>query len=311
MLAPSPGTELELHWESPPQCPRAEAVRAAIDANLGEGAFDADPSSIVARGTITAEAGGWQLDVEVSLPSGRVERRVVGRTCEDFASAAGLMIAVALDPLRVTSTIAEPPAVAPAVVPQADEAERPELAARTKPAAPTHRERALAIEPRLGGVLEIGSLDRLRGGVAASVGFVGPLWRVDLVAHYWAPRAVKEFATAPDAGVSVQQVGGGARACVRPRAGPVELPTCVGFEAGASIARGIGLAESEDSVLPWAAVVMGQELTWVSRRRVGLFVGVDAMLHVVRPRFRVEDLGIAAETGWAGVRFVFGPLVRI
>jgi hypothetical protein len=43
---------------------------------------------------------------------------------------------------------------------------------------------------------------------------------------------------------------------------------------------------------------------------VGVFVGADAMLHVVRPRFRVIDLGVAATTSWVGARFVAGPLVR-
>lgn len=312
VLAPSPGTELELQWAAPPQCPQAPTVRAAIDANLGQATFDAALSSIVARGTITPDGGAWQLDVEVSLPSGRVERSVVGRDCEDLASAAGLMIAVALDPLRVVDTVGEPPPslIRPDAVPQADEEERPELSPRRQPLVPKGRERLL-IEPRVGGVLEIGSLGLVRGGVAAGVGFVGPRWRVDIVAQWWAPRPVRPFGAALDAGVSVQQVGGGARACVRSRVGPVELPTCLGFEAGVAVAGGIGLDEPRNAALPWAAAVVGQELTWVSRRRVGVFVGADAMLHVVRPRFRVADLGIAARTGWVGVRFVVGPLVRM
>ncbi|HWB74513.1 MAG TPA: hypothetical protein VG755_06150 [Nannocystaceae bacterium] len=309
VLAPSPGTELALQWDAPPECPQGSAVREAIDANLGEGDFDA---AIAARGTIVADGERWRLDVEVTLSSGRVERSVVSRECAGLADAAGLIIAVALDPLRVVHTVAQPPPVPtrPIAVPQADEVERPQLEQRTQPRAPKQT-RSLAIEPRIGGVLELGALGLVRGGIAAGVGLVGPRYRIDFVAHYLAPRAVRRFDAAPDAGVSVQQAGVGARACVRSRLGPVELPTCLGFEAGVAVARGIGLGAPHRTALPWAAVVIGQELTWVSRRRLGVFVGADAMVHVVRPRFRVSDLGTAARTGWVGVRFVAGPVVRI
>lgn len=313
LLAPSPGTELELQWDAPPACPQEPEVREAIDANLGEGIFDAAAGSIAAHGTITADGEAWRLDVVVTLPSGRFERAVTSRECAGLAAAAGLVIAVALDPLRVVHTAAEPPSVPtrPDAVPQADEVERPALELHPQPPPSKPRTRKPAIEPRVGGVLELGSLGVLRGGIAAGVGFVGPRYRIDVVGHYLAPRDVRRFGPAPNAGVSVQQGGVGARACVRSRLGPVELPTCLGFEAGVAAARGTGLDAPRDTALPWAAAVLGQELTWVSRRRVGVFVGADALLFVVRPRFRVSDLGIAARTGWVGVRFVAGPVVRI
>ena len=75
--------------------------------------------------------------------------------------------------------------------------------------------------------------------------------------------------------------------------------------------RGIGLARVNASSAPWAAVVLGPELSWISRHRVGLWVAVDAMVHVVRPRWIVRDLGIGARTGPVGVRVVVGPSVRL
>lgn len=310
LLASSPGRELELSWDAPSQCPQQAAVREAIDSNLGREAFDAALSSVLARGTITADADQWRLDIEVSWPAGRVQRTVVSRECAELADAAGLIVAVALDLLRVENAGEPLPSlIRPSQAPQANEEERPVLAARREPA-PNERVRSVAIDARLGGVLEIGSLALVRGGFAIGLGFVGARWRVDIVGHYLAPRAVRRFATAPDAGVAVQQSGGGVRACLLARVGPVELPSCVGVEAGVAAARGIGLDDPQGAVLPWAAVVVGQELTWVSRHRIGVFVGVDAMLHVVRPRFRVMDLGVAASTGWVGARVSAGPLVR-
>lgn len=309
-LARSPGTELELQWDAPPSCPQASAVRAAIDSNLGQETFASPPSSVVARGTITAQGEAWRLDVEVSWPAGRVQRSVASGECSELADAAGLIVAVALDLLREMQNEELPP-MRPEVATQVDENERPQLSARPGHAAPPARGRKIAIEPRIGGVLEIGSLERVRGGASAGVGLVGKLWRVDIVGHYWAPRSVRPFAATPGAGVSVQQGGAGARACLRPRVGPVELPTCLGAEAGVARARGIGLDDPKRSSLPWAAVVVGQELTWVSRRSVGIFFGADAMIHAVRPQFRVSDVGTAARTGRVGARFVAGAVVRL
>lgn len=306
VLAHSPGTELELQWDAPPQCPQDDRVRAAIDSNLGPERFES-PATPVVRGTIAAEGDAWRLDVQVSWPSGRLERSVVNRDCAALADAAGLIVAVALDLLR---TVRSEPTLPP-TTPQVDEAERPDLSARRQPEPSLRRRRPPRFEARVGGVLEIGSLHVVRGGVAAGVGLVGDLWRVDLVGQYWAPRTVRRIAGAPEAGVSVQQGGAGVRACLRPRVGQVELPTCVGFEAGVARARGIGLGDGRRSFLPWAAAIVGQELTWVSRSRIGVFVGADAMFHVVRPRFRVSDAGTAATTAWVGARFVAGPVLRL
>jgi hypothetical protein len=300
-LARAPDTDLELQWEAPPSCPDASAVRAAIDANLGREAFASTLSSVVARGTITAQGETWRLDVEVSWSAGRMQRSVVSDGCTELAAAAGLVIAVALDMLRDMQ---------PEAPPQVHEEERPQPIAPPEPA-PPERARKIAIEPRVGAELEIGALEVVRGGVAAGVGFVGARWRVDLVGQYWAPRSVRPFAEAPDAGVSVQQGSAGARACLRARVGPIELPTCLGAVAGGARARGIGLDVPRRALLPWAAVVLGQEVTWVSRRRVGVFVGADAMIHVVRPRFRVTDVGTAVRTSRVGARFVVGALVRV
>ena len=75
--------------------------------------------------------------------------------------------------------------------------------------------------------------------------------------------------------------------------------------------RGIGLARAHASGAPWAAVVLGQELSWISKRRVGAWVAADAMVHVVRPQWIVRDLGSGAQTGPVGVRLVAGPCVRL
>jgi hypothetical protein len=305
-----------LQWSAPPECPTAENVREAIDRNLSRAEFGPALSSVVVEGSIADEPDGWRLHVSVALPSGSVERDVTSSDCTELAAAAGLIIAVALDPLRVVDTVEERVARAAVVArptpiepPREPEERPPNLIATEPPAAPPVR--VIDIDLRAAAVAEFGSLSVLRGGVGIGVGVVGPRYRVDLAAQYWAPRGVRPFAAEPDAGVAVQQAGLGLRGCLTPRFGPVELSSCLGFEAGASWGRGIGIGRTRTTALPWAAAVLGPELSWTSRRRVGVFAGADAMLWVVRPRFHVQDLGIAAQTQWVGVRVIAGPSFRL
>lgn len=304
---------MALEWSAPPECPAAQDVRAAIDRNLSRAEFGPELSAVIVEAAIAEESAGWRLRVAVALPSGSVARDVTSSDCSELADAAGLIIAVALDPLRVVHTVeADTPTKTiepPPPRKQEVDAERPPKLEEPAPppAAPVDR---MDVDLRLAAVGEFGSLALFRGGVGFGVGIVGRIFRVDVAGQYWAPRTVRHFGTDPDAGVAVQQTGLGVRGCLLPRLGPIELSSCAGFEAGASWGTGLGIGIQRTTVVPWAAVVLGQEVAWTSRRRVGVFAGIDAMLWVVRPRFRVQDVG-AVETRPVGVRVVAGPSIRI
>ncbi|MBL4686292.1 MAG: hypothetical protein JKY37_16985 [Nannocystaceae bacterium] len=133
----------------------------------------------------------------------------------------------------------------------------------------------------------------------------------DVAGQYWGPRRVLPFEQARTAGVVVQQGGIAAKVCVIPTNGALEVASCLGADAGVARAGGVGLDVSRVTNAPWVAMSIGQELTWVSRRRVGVWVAADAMVHIVRPQWRVRDLGIAAKTGPVGFRLVVGPTLRL
>ena len=313
LAPPTVGERLGLEWSAPEHCPAAADVRTAIDANLGRDEFGPGVDAVRVDAVVVEDPQGWRLSVAVTLPEGGVQRDLVSADCSELDDAAGLIIAVALDPLRVIETIDA------RIVPvDAEQEDEPEAAPMTEPpapeppaASPIPSRRAVDVDLRLAGVGEFGSLGVLRGGVGLGAGVVGRAFRVDVNAQYWAPRRLFAFAAEPDAGVAVQQGGVGLRGCLRPRLRALEVSSCVGFEVGAAGARGIGLGQRRRSAVPWAAAVVGQELAWTSRRKVGLWVGVDGMLHVVRPRFTIADLGVAAQTRWVGLRLVAGPTVRL
>jgi hypothetical protein len=304
--APSVGEAIGLEWSAPPECPTAADVRAAIDVNLaGEGS--AGPwQSVTVRGSIEAVDDAWLLHLRAELPAGSVVRDVESHACAELAEAAGLILAVVLDPLRFAATSKRVAAVG------SDAEAAPNLAASPPVASPPKvRRRRPAIDLRLGALGEYGSLGGLRAGVWLGVGVVTRRFRFDLAGEYWGPRRELPFDDAPSAGVSVQLGGVAARGCVIPNDGALTFAACVGVEAGAARGQGVGLDRATLSHPAWVAVVVGPELAWISKHRVGLWVAADAMVHVVRPRWTVRDLGVAAHTAPVGFRLVLGPTVRL
>lgn len=307
--APSIGEAIALDWSAPPGCPTAAEVRAAIDVNLAGDGLDGPWDVVQVHGAIEAVDDAWVLHVDAVLPAGSVTRDVESHTCAELAEAAGLILAVILDPLRVVATTKREVVVAQ------DAEQAPKLEATPRIASPpvsTPRRRRGAVDLRLGASGELGSLGgRLRAGAWLGVGVVLRRFRIDVAGQWWGPRRVLPFEAAPSAGVVVQQGGIAVRGCVIPTDGALAFATCLGAEAGVSRGRGTGLQRATVSHPPWVAVVIGPELSWTSTRRVGLWVAADAMVHVVRPRWTVRDLGVAAQTGPVGFRLVLGPTVRL
>ncbi len=292
--SPSVGERLELSWTAPAGCPTQTQVRASIDEYLGRDEFGEAIAQVEIAGRIEPVSGGrFRLGIVVRLPGGTVDREVEAALCEELAAAAGLMIAVALDPLRVVDVVRPPPAPAPAT---------PDPAPAAEP--------RLGVGLRAGGAGQLGVLPGFGAGVWAALALVGPRYRVEVSGQYWLPQEVKPFEDKPRAGARIQFGAAAARACFVPTAGRFEFPSCVAIEVGAARAHGIGLAQTRVSHRPWVAGVVGQELVWVSRRRVGVWLGADGLLNISRPSFLVDDLGTVFETGVAAFRFVGGPLLR-
>ncbi len=353
-FAPSVGDQLQLDWSAPPGCPQQQQVRAAIDVNLAREAFGDQVAAVVVRGSIERDGAGWVLHVRTVLPAGHVERDLFSRDCAELAEAAGLIIAVALDPLRVVQTTKER-RTAVVVDPWGSERSRPRGGGQAEDASTAQGDRSRApesdsgpespsevatgprvrvgepgsesqsdptssqlagagrpsVDLRLGVLGEVGAIGKARGGVWLGLGLVGRRFRLDLAGQYWAPRRLVPFVSEPSAGVVVQLGGVAVRGCwVAPRR-RVALATCAGLEGGAARGRGTGLGRARSSHAPWLAATVGPELTWISRRRVGVWGAADAMLHVLRPQWSVQELGVAARTGAAGFRVVLGPTVRL
>jgi hypothetical protein len=108
-------SEWSLEWVAPASCPDAAALRAAIEGLLGGHVEAKDQLS--ARASVThAPKGTWRVHLSTLTGTVKEERVLDGATCRDVADATALVIALRIDPSRVS---ARPPAapVAPATPP--------------------------------------------------------------------------------------------------------------------------------------------------------------------------------------------------
>jgi hypothetical protein len=77
------------------------------------------------------------------------------------------------------------------------------------------------------------------------------------------------------------------RGCPVLRRGSVAVPLCVGLQVGAmeGRGRGSGLASTTTERSPWLAATVGAAVAWRPRGRVGLWLGADAIVALLRPTF--------------------------
>ncbi|MGH1343713.1 MAG: hypothetical protein ACRBN8_19305 [Nannocystales bacterium] len=307
---------LEVTWTAPEGCPQREAVQTAIASNLAREDFAGALDTVEVRGELVPDPLGWRLSVSVRLPDGAVDRELTAGTCDELAAAAGLIIAVALDPLRVELLRTPKPEPVREGLPEAwanpPPPPAPEPEPATPPGAPVASEpTAVVFDLRLAPMLDLGSLLVVRGGAQAGFGVGGQWFRADASLLYWAPRAIRPFDFAPDAGASLQQVGLGGRACLKPEIGSFEASSCAGLEGGMSWSRGVGVDRPQTTLLPWMAATAGLEVGWMSRAAVGLFAGIDVQFHVVRPRVDIDGLGETLRVSPVGARGLVGLRVRL
>ncbi len=298
---PEPVTSrMDVEYEAPSECPGKTETLAAAETYLGREEFDPRVAEVKTRVVIQRQAGpeGWRLKLEMEGAGITLRRDLTGRECGDLADAAGLMIAVALDPLRVTQVATSKP--------------KPEPAPRPKPGpspGPSPDPRVWG-EARVGAGVSLALLPKVSATVVAAVSLAGRLWRVDLVGLYAAPRRTFPFETAPGVGARVQLGAAGLRACVVPTVKTVTFPSCAGVLGGAMRGRGLGIPAPETSYRPWIAVSVGQELVWVSRAQVGLWLGIDGMVVVLQPLFEVGGAGDAFDAAAIAGQIAGGPVLR-
>jgi hypothetical protein len=313
--------EIELEWSAPASCPRADEVRTQIDELLPS---EVDtPLQLSVRALVHETGGAYELELAMELADAHDERRVRAASCPDLARATALVVATMIDPIAVADRLdaaqartgeREVEVVEPPAEPEAS-ASTPE-APLAAVAPPTDLARMRArVRPvatlRLDALAGAATLPRVDAGLALSAGVVLSRARVELgLAHVFAQR--RDHPSIPGVALRVRGTMAVVRACGVPAFGAWELPLCGGAEVGALAARAEGDAVSGASLVrsPYAAAFVEAHAAWRATRRFAVWIGVQGLAAIVRPRFTVADLDPFVRTAWGGGRAKLGVEVR-
>lgn len=139
----------------------------------------------------------------------------------------------------------------------------------------------------------------------------GRAWRAELGASYWTPVQTSDRGV----GGRIQQWTVDARGCGLLRPGPLELPLCGGLDVGAVHGKGVGVSSPRRATSLRLALAAGAALIWRparARPRVGLWIGGDLLLALVRARFRATPAApeLVYHTPLLGARVGAGVEVR-
>lgn len=332
----APAAGLQLDWQAPAGCPDQAGVRGRVAAMLAAGVIEG--SDLAATGRVSAASEGWRLELEL-VRAGGSERRSLGDSdCAALADAAALMIAVAIDPLArppevvVPAPVVElvPPVVAVPEDRPAVPEDRPVVAVpedRVEPAEASEdeavpRDRPVVRARRLQLGLQAGAgvgFTRILPGPNAALGLglglEGRGWRVELNGGF-APPVRGTASGQPAIGGSFRVGFAELRGCGVPalRRAPVSFPLCVGLQVGAMHGRGSG----EGLRVPlaarslWVATRIGGALRWRPRDgRVGLWLGLDAIVALTRPEFETAGGVRVHRAAQAGGQASLGLEVRL
>lgn len=93
-------SQLELTFENHPACPTQQQIRNRI-LDLVEGVSHADVGPVVFRVSYDPNETRWSLDILLTINQQETERRVSGDHCQEVTEAGAVIVAIAIDRLKL------------------------------------------------------------------------------------------------------------------------------------------------------------------------------------------------------------------
>jgi len=334
LLAPS----VDLQWEAPTECPDAAHIQRTIDELLG--AHPSDRAKRVRAEVTITHADGFAATLRTDDGTSSGDRELAAASCEELALTVALIIAMAIDPKAgpapespapaepaspglesppepassEPTPLPDPPSSSTAVSPGTDATHRdgatPPAATPDRASPATPLDRPLRAVVRAAAGFGYVGLPGPSAVVMVAVALNGPRWRVELDGELWPPT----IQTSPyDDAYGIRVLGWtlGLRGCWLAVAGRVEVPLCGGFRSGAIYGRGTGQLDAVDQAAAWVSATAGIGVWGFIHRRFALGLDVDGLVPFTRPAFDLQPSGFTVRMAPAGLRAVFGPVVRL
>jgi hypothetical protein len=285
--AETPVESVIFEWNAPGECPTSEQVLAEV-ARVIHGRQER--VAVMARVDVQrAPSDRWKGVVSLETEDARGERVFEAESCSAIASAAALIVALAVEGGALPPP--EPPPVPAAPSPAA-------IAVRTQPietaAPPRPWQHPSQLIVTATGVMDAGVMPGgAAGGGELALGFSmhAPSWRVRALggAAYFPVRS--NALTATDEGGRFSLFTLSLRACASGIRGRLDLGPCVGAEIERMSASGFGPSmrfEAASGSSWWAAGIVGALASWSISPLLAVVVRGEAVFTPTQQRFVVQ-----------------------
>lgn len=305
---------IDVRWSGPASCPdHGEVATEARRLLPLDGAYEATQIEIAVQ-ELPAPRTGYRLQLAATSASRTAERTLELATCKEAREAAGLLVALTLDPEAVAAAEAvlePPPSAAPSEAPTVPE-QKPEPPPSPPPAEtatpkpepppspaeddptpepePEERGAALELGPELtaGALLDSSALPAVALGPFAALGFRIGTVRLSLGGFYL-PGA--ERSAAGDGSIRATLIAGQLGLCALwPVGSALELGPCASGELGRYAARARGVTHGESDATLWAAGSAGAGAALQLTRRLALLGSVALIVPFRRPELGLQTM---------------------
>jgi hypothetical protein len=290
--------EQSIIWDAPAQCSDAQQVMAIVAELTGQHPPVLPPERRI-QAVVEPSGSGWQLSLTLFDGARERSRVLTAPSCSELARAAGVALALALEP----EAAGELPAPEPAGSSVAHQESEPGLEANAL--GPMSVETAAAAPIELEWRLEAAALfDGVALGAPApglGVSFGARRGALSGFAHgAWLP-AQREGVNGGGS-VEFSLLAGGVRACYELARGLLEVDACGGVELGRLAASGERLDDAASFADWWLAPSLGVALGSVVAGPLYFRAGADALVPVLREAYRVNDSVLVHRAPSVGVR---------
>ncbi|MCE9577675.1 MAG: hypothetical protein K8W52_31280 [Deltaproteobacteria bacterium] len=275
---------LELQWDAPAGCPRADDVRAEL-ARVVEIDPGRAPSTLRAAVAITRDGARLRLRIDTERDGERGQRTLVADDCGQVLRAVTLVLALAFGEgvaLRADDPPAPPPvpSPSPSPTPTPSPSLTPSILATSSPRA-LHT--TLGVEAGVAtGVLPTAALESAVM-VELAATHLGVRARLSLAAP-------ETLAMTDGVHARFTGLGGSVDACgLAPRA-HLRLDACAGLALATVLASATGTAADHDVIAPWLGVRGTLGAAW-RMRALELRLTSTLVWNTARPRFAITGLG--------------------
>jgi hypothetical protein len=306
-------------WDAPDECPPAEQIQLAIEHMVGRTIVEARAGRPAIRGVITRIGPAHYRLVLETNGAGEPARRVLeAPTCSGLSDAAVAVVGLALDwgaPTETEPRAVSPQPAAPTLTPAAaslrSSGAAASLRSSTRPSPRRTPRPGLRAEPLAHVTADAGTLPGAATGLGLGVGFGSSRVHFVATATVFFDRRVPIGGASGAGGADVWLAEGAMSAC---RPFPLgerwEARACGGLHVGRIAARSFDVSGARTAEALWMAASAGGSVWWHPTGPIVLFLSVDAVVPLARPRFVTGDGAEVHRPAIASARVSFGPALR-